>query len=231
MQKIEKRTTAVFRSDGRNAWRLPPVDVRDEGRADEDERRGQHAGDRRVEVGQQLLETEEVPGRLGDGRRDAAVGELLERGVDEHAHQEQEDRHHPGGEELDRQQVRPGHDRVVRFLLDPHDGVLLDERKQAVRSRRHRDALLVDLGPPGRIDRQNDPRFLGCLVSVMDVGTLNAPSSIAHRSPRRAPRCHRPEAGVVAHSGPEIPPSFRIRQKWTARKTAMISGMNMMWST
>ena len=110
-------------------------------------------GDRRVEVGQQLLEAQEVPRRLGHGRRHVAVGQLLERRVDEQAHQQQEDAHHAGREELDREQVRPGHDRVVGFLLDPDDGVLLDEREQPVRPRRHRHALLVDLGPPGRVDR------------------------------------------------------------------------------
>ena len=65
---------------------VPAVDVRDQRRADEDEERHQDAGDRRVEVGQQLLEPEEVPRRLGHGRRDVAVRELLERGVDEQAH-------------------------------------------------------------------------------------------------------------------------------------------------
>ena len=64
-----------------------------------------------------------------------------------------------GREELDREQVRPGHDRVVGFLLDPDDGVLLDEREQPVRPRRHRHALLVDLRPPGRVDRQDDARL------------------------------------------------------------------------
>src|SRR6478736_6132871 len=59
------------------------VDVRDEPGPDEDEQRRQDAGYRRMEVGQQLLETEEVPRRLGDGRRDVAVGQLLQRGVDE----------------------------------------------------------------------------------------------------------------------------------------------------
>ena len=46
---------------------------------------------------------------------------------------------------------------------------------------------------------------VGCLVSVM------------------------PSAS--AHSGPLMPPSLRIRQKWTARKMAAISGNTMMWST
>ena len=36
---------------------------------------------------------------------------------------------------------------------------------------------------------------------------------------------------IVRHSGPLIPPSLRIRQKWTARKTAVMSGSAMTWST
>src|SRR5207253_2812593 len=32
-------------------------------------------------------------------------------------------------------------------------------------------------------------------------------------------------------SGPEMPPSLRIRQKWTAISTAVMSGMAMTWST
>ena len=40
-----------------------------------------------------------------------------------------------------------------------------------------------------------------------------------------------PHAADGCHSGPEIPPSFRIRQKWTARKIAVTSGSSMMWST
>src|SRR3954451_5395799 len=46
------------------------VDVRDERRADEDERGHEDAGDGRVEVGEHLLEAQEVPRRLGHGRRD-----------------------------------------------------------------------------------------------------------------------------------------------------------------
>src|SRR6185369_4087642 len=68
----------------------------------------------------------------------------------------QEDAHHPGREELDREQVRPGHDRVVGFLLDADDGILLDEREQPIRPRRHRHPLLVDLRPPGWIDGEDD---------------------------------------------------------------------------
>ena len=36
---------------------------------------------------------------------------------------------------------------------------------------------------------------------------------------------------VMDHRGPEIPPSLRIRQKWTARKIAAASGNTMMWRT
>src|SRR5437773_4306369 len=57
------------------------IDVGNERGADEDERRGEDTGDRRMEVGEQLLEPEEVPRRLGHGRRHVAVRQLLERGV------------------------------------------------------------------------------------------------------------------------------------------------------
>ena len=60
-------------------------------------------------------------------------------------------------------------------------------------------------GPPARIDRQHHPPF----GRLLGLGRLLG----------------------VGHSGPEIPPSFRIRQKWTARNTAASSGNNMMWST
>ncbi len=33
------------------------------------------------------------------------------------------------------------------------------------------------------------------------------------------------------HSGPEMPPSLRMRQKCTARKMAAANGNTMMWST
>ena len=35
----------------------------------------------------------------------------------------------------------------------------------------------------------------------------------------------------IGQSGPEMPPSFLIRQKWTARKMAVSNGSTMMWST
>ncbi len=35
----------------------------------------------------------------------------------------------------------------------------------------------------------------------------------------------------VCHRGPEMPPSLRIRQKWTARKMTVTNGMNRTWST
>ena len=51
-----------------------------------------------------------------------------------------------------REQVRPGHDRVVRLLLDADDGVLLDQGQQPVGLGGHGHALLVDLrhAPLGR---------------------------------------------------------------------------------
>src|SRR6266498_5307700 len=48
---------------------VAPIYVRDQGSADQHEDRAERPGDRRVKVGQQLLEAEEVPRRLGDGRR------------------------------------------------------------------------------------------------------------------------------------------------------------------
>ena len=144
---------------------VAPVDERERDPAEGHERRHHHARHGGMEVGEQLLQPEEVPGGLGDRRRDVAVGKVLERGVDEQAHQQQQDAHHGRREELDADQVRPGHDRVVGLLLDPHDGVLLDQGQQAVRARRHRHPLLVDLGPSSRVDRQDHPA-LGRLLRL-----------------------------------------------------------------
>ena len=37
--------------------------------------------------------------------------------------------------------------------------------------------------------------------------------------------------GSFAYSGPEIPPSLRTRQKWTAMKMTMTKGNKSTWST
>src|ERR671912_231423 len=50
---------------------------------EQDEGRDEHARHRRMEVGEQLLQAQEVPRRLGDRGRHVAVRELLERSVDE----------------------------------------------------------------------------------------------------------------------------------------------------
>ena len=55
----------------------------DHAEAGEAEAGDDDAGDLRVEVGEQLLEAEEVPRRLRDVRRDGRVRHLLERGADE----------------------------------------------------------------------------------------------------------------------------------------------------
>ena len=110
-----------------------------------------------------------------------------------------------GREELDREQVRPGHDRVVGFLLDPDDGVLLDEREQPVRPRRHRHALLVDLRPPGRVDRQDDALVSGgVFVSVIserprDAAVLADPPEVDGQEDRGDER----EDHDVEHVEPE----------------------------
>ena len=37
--------------------------------------------------------------------------------------------------------------------------------------------------------------------------------------------------GQSAHTGPLMPPSFRIRQKWMTMKMAVMSGKAMTWKT
>ena len=41
----------------------------------------------------------------------------------------------------------------------------------------------------------------------------------------------RPSSAPLAYSGPEMPPSFRTRQKWTAMKMTMTNGNSSTWST
>src|SRR6185503_13343463 len=92
-----------------------------------------------------------------------------------------------------RDEVRPRHDRVVGFLLDPDHGVLLDEGQQAVRPGGHRHPLLVDLRPAGRVDRGDDAAVRGVLGigHAMDLGDARTRPALggAEYASARTPRC------------------------------------------
>src|SRR5207302_2636655 len=78
------------------------------------------ACDLRVEVAQQLLQTEEVPRCLRRVRREARVRQLAERSVFEGREDDEECRHQDQGQELRRKKVRPDVDLIVL----PLDGSL-----------------------------------------------------------------------------------------------------------
>ena len=132
------------------------------------------AGDHRVEVAQQLLEAQEVPGGLRRVRRQVGVGELSQRRVEErreHDQRRQQDEH---GHELFDQQVRPDVDAVALLALDPLDALGRDQGEQAVLVV---GALLRRRDVAGRQRRRPDRR-----------GDGGAAVAARPRRPRRQPR-------------------------------------------
>jgi hypothetical protein len=107
------------------------VDVRDRHERDDRDRRHDHPRERRIHVQQQLLEVEEVPRRLRWIRRVIGIRHVLQRRVHQRADHEQPREEEHRRDELDHEQVRPGHRGVLDALVDAHHGVLLDERKQS----------------------------------------------------------------------------------------------------
>ena len=85
-------------------------------------------------------------------RKVARYGTLT---LDEESEQEEKDAHRHGGEELNREQVWPGHHRVIWLLLDADNRVLFHQRKESIRTCRHWDALLINLRTSRRINRRN----------------------------------------------------------------------------
>src|SRR5688500_2455217 len=125
------------------------VDVGDGHEPDDDERRQDDARHPRVVVDEDLLEPEEVPGRLRRVGRVARVRRLLERRLqhdrphDHHGHDDDE------ADELDVNEVRPGEDLLGRVLA-------LDRRAPL------RDALVVLVGlvhrpPEEEADEEDHP--------------------------------------------------------------------------
>ena len=99
-------------------------------RQDQPDAGERHAGDHRVEHREQFLQTEEVPRRLRRVRRAVGVGLLQQRRVDPHREEEGERSARQRGDELGREQVRPGVHLVDRRRLDVLDGAALDDRQQ-----------------------------------------------------------------------------------------------------
>src|SRR6056297_1225338 len=88
------------------------VEERGQDECDQADAGKRHAGHHRVEVHQQLLEAEEVPGGLGGVGGLVGVGQLQQRSVHEDREDERERRHRQCGDELGGEQVRPGVDFV-----------------------------------------------------------------------------------------------------------------------
>src|SRR6266540_3691092 len=113
------------------------VDERRRRQADQDD--DEWDGDprhERVEVAQELLEAQEIPGGLRRVRREVGVRQLAERCVDERREDHQARRHDEERDELLDQQVRPDVDAVALLPFDPLDAFGGDQRKQPVLLRR-----------------------------------------------------------------------------------------------
>src|SRR3970040_2152179 len=109
----------VFRSEPDTLGFAAAVDVRD--RSEEAERYPgqQHASPRLVHVQQQLLEVEEVPGRLRWVGRDVWVRAVEQRRVDKYGQDQERDRKQYGRDELDEDEVRPNEHLLLAFALGP----------------------------------------------------------------------------------------------------------------
>ena len=108
------------------------VHERDRRQAHQDERGDRDAGDHRVEVAQQLLQSQEVPRGLRRVRREVGVGQLAQRRVDERGEHGQRHRQDEHGDELFDQQVRPHVDAIALFAFDALDALGRHQGKQAV---------------------------------------------------------------------------------------------------
>ena len=79
---------------------------------------------------QELLEVEQVPRRLRRVRCVVGVRMVLQRRVEQRGDREEADQPEHGHDELDDQEVRPHHGRVLHALVHADDRVLPDEREQ-----------------------------------------------------------------------------------------------------
>ena len=114
-------------------------------------------------------------------------------------------------QELGAQQVRPGQDRLVGPLVDADHRLLLDvgEQPEALGAGHARRAGQLRAG--AALDDRRAIRRLGRRVLV--GGGVR---SLLDR--------HRL---ILSYTGPQMPPSFRILQKWTTMRMAVMSGKAM----
>ncbi len=231
------------------------VEVGDERDRDEhDHARDDHAGECRVHVQQKLLQVQEVPRSLGRVRRLVRVGHGLERRLQHHAHDDQAEHQQHRGQELEHDQVRPDVDEPLRLVLGrggwtlpfgdrgdlfaPSRGGGRDARGHAgagwpLEDRRTRAGRRGRRWPGGRgwggrwcaggldavgggVRRPADAR--GSSALLVDGGALGG---------RQALHVRCAVERVGHQSGPEMPPSLRMRQKWTAIRIAAPSGSAM----
>ena len=110
--------------------RWVPVEVGDRHQPYETKRRHQYPGHLGIEVGEQLLESEEVPGRFRRVGRLVEVGRLQQRRLEDDREHHQEPGHRQQAGELGDHQVGPGVDLVGRLGLDLLDRLCLDHGEE-----------------------------------------------------------------------------------------------------
>ena len=168
------------------------VDVRDRRHEREPERRYDNAGKALVHMEQELLQVQQVPRRLRRVRRAVDGRVVLERRVEERRDDEQAERPNHRGDELDDQQVRPHHRRVLDPLVDAHDRVLADEGQEPEPLLLPRERLRSSAA-----HRRSDERLRGSLRAQgpLPLGPLSASKASVREEPRtRPPRTEQPQA-------------------------------------
>ena len=162
-------------------------------------RRHDHAGQTGIHVQQQFLQVQEVPGRLGRVRRLCSALACSVSGALTKI--ESSVRMHQEDRRTDRfddDERWPDHHFVFGEIGRPGERAAADQLEQLLALR------LVDLASGRRI-------LSGSLLHL------------SHLVPSRSHR----HAITRPYSGPEMPPSLRIRQKWTAIRKAATSGRKM----
>ncbi len=121
-------------------------------------------------------------------------------------------RHH----ELGTQEMRPGQERLVGALVDPDHRLLLHvgEQAESLRAGDAGRARQLRAGARRATIGARSGAWVGAFLSAVAFGRF----SIVIGS-------------LSAYTGPLMPPSFRIRQKWTTRKMAVMSGKKMTCAT
>ena len=199
------------------------IDIRNDHQPKDDERGHDHAGNPGIEIDEHLLKPEEVPRRFRGVHGEVGIGGLFERSIQRDGPDHQNDGDDDGGEEFHPKEKRPDVDFLLPARLEGPSLAVMRFGQRGVGLELH-DEQVIRMGlAPGKNDKESEQRDQRDDGNVVGRGN-DFPKLMPIHGYLRA--SFTSESSITCE-GPEIPPSFRTRQKCTTMKIEAMMGMPM----